>query len=260
MVALVVKFGWWFGPCAVIVIANRQRSLGNILHDAGHSNLHRSRKINDTLTATLVAPLIFADIGTYRELHLRHHRQLGSYADPDKLNRAAVGSWLAHFCKFLFDPKLWLGSVAGHFSSACTAGSRKFYIICWWTLVCSLIWVLAGWNQLATFLALWMLARATVFHAITVFREMCDHYGLVEGGIFSFSRDIFPTSIWYHLVHPRNNGYHLTHHLLPVVPYYRLPQAQRLISMTPIYRKECHVCDSYVFGKSPVVRRWRSEC
>ncbi len=25
------------------------------------------------------------------------------------------------------------------------------------------------------------------------------------------------------LVHPRNNGYHLTHHLLPAVPYYRLP-------------------------------------
>jgi fatty acid desaturase len=104
-----------------------------------------------------------------------------------------------------------------------------------------------------------MLARATAFHAITTFREMCDHYGLAEGGVISFSRDILKNSAWYSLVHPHNNGYHLTHHLLPAVPYYKLPQAQGLFATMPTYQEQCHVCDSYVFGRTPAVLRWSSE-
>lgn len=259
MVALVVNLGWWFWPLAVLVIANRQRALGNILHDAGHRNLHRSRRVNDTLAAALVAPLVFADLDAYRDSHFRHHLRLGSDADPDKLARPMPGSWVEHYRTHLLSAPSWWGSVVGHLASSSVSGWRKLYIVTWWALACWAIWALAGARCLGTFLALWMLARATAFHAITTFREMCDHYGLKEGGVISFTRDIVAKSAWRHLVHPRNNGYHLTHHLLPAIPYYKLPQAQRLFATTPAYREQCCVCDSYMLGEAPAVRRWSSE-
>lgn len=258
-VALFVEVGLWCAPIAVLLIANRQRALGNILHDAGHRNLHRTRCVNDTLASALVAPLVFADLAAYRESHFRHHLQLGSKADPDKLDRPGTGTWSRHYRTHLLCARLWWGSVVGHLGSASVSLWGKLYIVAWWIAVCSLLAVLAGQTYVVAFVALWMLARATAFHAITTFREMCDHYGLVEGGVLSFTRDILKTSCWYGLVHPRNNGYHLTHHLLPAVPYYNLPQAQRLFASTLTYREQGHVCDSYLFGQTPAVRRWATE-
>ena len=46
-VALVVWWSAMFAPLAVVWIANRQRALGNILHDAGHRNMWRDRRRND---------------------------------------------------------------------------------------------------------------------------------------------------------------------------------------------------------------------
>ena len=53
-------------------------------------------------------------------------------------------------------------------------------------------------------LALWLAARATAFHVITTFREMCDHHGLSPGGVFCFTRDIKSAGLWSVLFHPRN--------------------------------------------------------
>jgi fatty acid desaturase len=44
---LVVWVNELLAPLAVVLIANRQRALGNILHDAGHRNLWRDRRRND---------------------------------------------------------------------------------------------------------------------------------------------------------------------------------------------------------------------
>jgi fatty acid desaturase len=212
--------------------------------------------VNDALATLLLAPGVFADLSAYRRSHVQHHMQLASGTDPDKLPRPHADSWVRHYLRHVFSAPLWWGSVLGHLGSAQVLARRKLYILGWWAGLCAVVWWSAGARALVVFLSLWMLARATAFHAITVFREMCDHYGLTEGGIVSYTRDILKTSMWCQLVHPHNNGHHLTHHLLPAVPYYKLPQAQRLFALTPRYRELCHVCDSYVFGHAPAVARW----
>jgi fatty acid desaturase len=68
-VSAVVWLNHWIAPLAVCVIANRQRALGNILHDAGHRNLWRDRFRNDLMARVLVAPLLFASLTSYREAH-----------------------------------------------------------------------------------------------------------------------------------------------------------------------------------------------
>jgi fatty acid desaturase len=103
---------------------------------------------------------------------------------------------------------------------------------------------------------MWLLARATSFHLITTLREMCDHHGLQPGGVFTFTRDVVGHRLLRAVIHPRHNGYHLTHHLLPAVPYYRLPQAHALLRDLPIVRSRGHVCDAYLVGAGAVVRAW----
>ena len=178
-VLAVLRLGWWVAPLSLVVLANRQRALGNILHDAGHRNLHRSRQVNDTLAAAPVAPLVFADLDAYRDAHFRHHLKLGSAADPDKLARPRRKTWVLHYLQHLLSAPMWWGSVVGHLASSSVPPLRKAYIAAWWAVACGAIAALAGGTALVTFLTLWMLARATAFHAITTFREMCDHYGLV---------------------------------------------------------------------------------
>ena len=90
-------------------------------------------------------------------------------------------------------------------------------------------------------------------------REMCDHFGLRPGGILSFTRDMAVRGPARWLIHPRNNGYHLTHHLLPAVPYYHLPRAHALFRRLPAYRAHGTVCDAYFGGPAAVVRAWERE-
>jgi fatty acid desaturase len=83
---------------------------------------------------------------------------------------------------------------------------------------------------------------------------MCDHFGREPGGIFQFSRDITARGVLRYIVHPKNNGYHLTHHLLPTVPYYHLPAAHQALLKLAVFRQHACICTSYLFGKQAVVR------
>lgn len=259
-VALVV---WWvelLAPLAVVLIANRQRALGNILHDAGHRNLWRDRRRNDLVARLFIAPLLFASLTRYRETHFRHHMALGdACGDPDFLtsSRKAPALWGLNYLDQVFSLSAWLSSVGGHLFLRQVRAAGQLYIVGWWVCAVSFMWATAGAGFTMTFLVLWLLARATVFHMITTFREMCDHFGLHPGGVFTFTRDMDCHGFWRKLIHPRNNGYHLTHHLLPAVPYYRLPEAHRLLKRQQVFQDSAKVCSSYFSGAEPVTQAWQ---
>ena len=262
LVALVV---WWselFAPLAVVLIANRQRALGNILHDAGHRNLWRDRRRNDLVARLFIAPLLFASLTRYRETHFKHHIALGDAgSDPDFLiaSRQSSASWGLHYLDQVFSLNAWLSSVGGHLFSRQLRVASLLYIVAWWACAVALMWASAGASFTVPFLVLWLLARATVFHLITTFREMCDHFGLLPGGVFTFTRDMVSHGFWRKLIHPRNNGYHLTHHLLPAVPYYRLPEAHRMLQRQQVFQDSATVCSSYFSGVESVTMAWQGQ-
>jgi fatty acid desaturase len=260
-VGVVVWLSHLMAPLAVLVIANRQRALGNILHDAGHRNLCRNRFSNDLAARILVAPLLFASLTSYRQAHFKHHLALGDdRADPDLLPIPdhPPTHWLASYARHLCSWRAWLGSAGGHLIARQVRVASKFYILAWWITGVGTLLVLAGSDFTIAFVLLWLLARATFFHLITTFREMCDHYGLCPGGVFSFTRDMACHGIWRELIHPRNNGYHLTHHLLPAVPYYHLPDAHELLRQTPAFQERSQVCNSYFTDENAVVCAWQA--
>ena len=80
---------------------------------------------------------------------------------------------------------------------------------------------------------------------------------LQPGGVFSFTRDMACSGPWRWLIHPRNNGYHLTHHLLPAVPYYRLPEAHRIFMALPEIRQRSNLCFRYFGAPEAVTADWQ---
>lgn len=250
----------WAVPIALLVLGNRQRALGNILHDAAHRNLTRNRLVNDLVTRALIAPLLFLSLSHYRELHFRHHLDLGAKdADPDLIPIPVekARSWAAAVAVNALSLRAVLGSTFGHLFDHDVSPGGRLYIFAWWTLLVAVLVSAAGVGSATAMLALWLGARATVFHVITTFREMCDHHGLIPGGVFSFTRDITATGPLSMLFHPRNNAYHLTHHLLPAIPYYRLPKAQRVFATLPEYQEHARVSEGYFAGSAPAAASWQ---
>jgi fatty acid desaturase len=240
---------WWshlLAPLAVLLIANRQRALGNVLHDAGHRNLWRDRKRNDLVARIFIAPLLFSSLTRYRETHFKHHMALGvERADPDLLHASQQTSmsWVSRYLDQVFSPNAWLGSMGGHLLSPQVRISSQLYILGWWVAAVALMWATAGAPFTTAFLVLWLLARATVFH--------------LPGGVFTFTRDMACHGFWRKFIHPRNNGYHLTHHLLPAVPYYRLPEAHRLLKSQEVFQGRATVCSAYFNGPDAVTKAWQ---
>lgn len=253
------RLGWYSAPAAIVWIGNRQRALGNLLHDAAHRNLATSRQFNDALARLFIAPPLFNNLAIYRESHARHHAWLGDpKADPDYIDvRPAPGdSWWQPYFSVLVMPHIWASSIFGHLHSPKTHFSQKAGIVVWWIAVLGAVTLFAGLHFAAAFIGLWILARATVFHAITTFREFCDHFGRRPGGVFNYTRDITSNSIWRWIVHPHNNGYHLTHHLMPTVPYHRLPKTQERLLELQDFARTARVSHAYFSGPDALVREW----
>ncbi|APD11549.1 hypothetical protein UC34_24800 (plasmid) [Pandoraea vervacti] len=248
---------------ALLVIGNRQRALGNLLHEAAHGNLVPGRLRNDVLAYALLAPATYSSLAAYRRMHARHHGMVGDqHLDPDHINIG--GTWRRHwtlaYFRVVFSIDRWSGSLLGDLRQWHQRPFTVFAILCWWAVVSLALFIICGSRYIELFAVLWWLSRATIFHAITSFREMCDHYGLPYGGIFSVTRDLSLDDRWVAglaiLIHPHNNGYHLTHHLLPNVPYYNLPRASTAIGVLPVYRAEAHRCSSYTRGNRAMIREW----
>lgn len=250
------QWGWWMLPAALFVIGNRQRALGNVLHDLAHRNVSRRAKTNDFIARALVAPLLFSDFEQYRKTHLAHHMHLGDpQFDPDYMESTGLNRnrWRETFRANLLNPRLWFSSLAGDFVKP-LAAQKLLYIVLWWVGLLACIDFISGWKAAGIFFAIWIAARATVFFLITLFREMCDHFGRKSGGVFQFSRDITARGALRYIVHPHNNGYHLTHHLLPTVPYYHLPTTHQALMKLSVFQQQACICTSYLYGENSVVK------
>ncbi|MFP3613178.1 fatty acid desaturase [Paraburkholderia sp. SIMBA_050] len=263
LICLAAWGAWWMGgwtiPLAIFVIGNRQRALGNLLHDAGHQNLSAHRAVNDAIAHILLAPQMFNSLGLYRRQHARHHAWLGNpEQDPDFIPRAARQGdhWLHAYVRVLMDAKSWIGSLFGHLLVKRLAARQRLGIFLWWIAYGAIVAVVVNLHFALLFVCLWVIARGTVFHAITTFREMTDHYGLEPGGIFPYTRDIPNRGFVSVLFHPHHNGYHLTHHLFPHVPYYRLAQMHARLNQTPFFNEHAIVCHAYFSGSCPAVEGW----
>jgi fatty acid desaturase len=250
--ALVWLSAWW-APVALVVIASRQRALENILHDSVHGNVVRRPS---RLFQLVVAAPVFESFKRYRRRHMQHHAHLGDPAlDPDYFPAPARPSstgW-AVFREVALRPSMWKASLFGalpHLAPLELAGVLGF-----WAVLLVPVGIIAGPSAVLLVAGLWMLSRATTYHLLKCFVELGDHYGgLTSGSLFGYAR-VYPGNALAPLLHPYNDRFHLTHHVLPQITMANLHRVHLLLLDLEPYRAA--VYDAYFLGPRAVARSFR---
>ena len=247
-------------PLAVLLMGARQRALGNLLHEAGHKMLCGSRGLNDHLADLAVGIPTLSPVRCYRAKHLKHHAHLGvAESDPDFIHAEEdlQGTAWSLFARHFFDRGMFLSNLFGNWGSL--SARERVAAAVWWALLLGALALAAGPAGALVFAVLWIVARMTVFHGITVFREISDHVGLQPGSVLGFTRNSPHKPVLSFFLHPHENNYHLTHHLAPTVPFHRLRAAHKIFMQVPEYAA-AHQCDSYFSGRRSVIACWVRGC
>lgn len=240
---------------AVIVLGGRQLALAILSHEASHRTLFRTGRLNDTLADWCAARLIWNDVARYRAHHMRHHAHTGTERDPDTSLVAPFPttrrSLLKKFARdlsgqtgirrvvaqFLMDIGVFEYTVAADVTRRPRNGRR-------WTdyaregirnmapmllvnaaLLGALYACGIGWTYGA-----WVVAYLTTFSLYIRVRSIAEHACLERSSdMFRNTRTTRAGWLARPTFAPLHVNYHVEHHLMASVPYYRLPRMHRLL-------------------------------
>lgn len=240
---------------ALIILAGRQLALGILTHDAAHSSLFKTKWMNDVLVDWLCARPVWNNLHKYRPYHLRHHAKTSTPDDPDlalvaglpttkaslirKFSRDILGVTGFKFVtgRFLMDLGFIEWTVTNEIKRIPQQG-RKFIdypmtfiknsgpAILTNTVIFSLLWA-SGHPKLY---ALWLLAYVTPFPLFIRIRSMAEHADREESAdVLKNTRTTKAGFIARALVAPINVNFHIEHHLMASVPYFRLPKMYQML-------------------------------
>jgi fatty acid desaturase len=240
---------------ALIILGGRQLALGIITHDASHSTLFKTQWLNDHLVDWLCARPVWNKLHNYRPYHLRHHAKTSTPDDPDlslvaglpttqrslirKFVRDISGITGIKFVagRILMDLGVIEWTVTNEIKRIPQAGRT------WWSypltfiknsgpammtnaVIFALMWV-SGHPWLY---ALWLLAYITPFPLFIRIRSMAEHAATEKTtDVLKNTRSTRAGYIARALVAPINVNFHIEHHLMASVPYFRLPLMHKML-------------------------------
>lgn len=253
---------------ALIVIAGRQLALAILQHEGAHGTLFKTRWMNDGLTDWLCARPVWQHLPKYRSHHFVHHTRTGTEADPDislhagypvsrrslmrKFARDVTGitGLKAMLGLTLMDAGVFKWTVANELTKLPQAGRRWFdYPLSFLRNAGGMIatnlvlFALVAATGHAWLYGVWVLAYLTPFPLFVRVRSIAEH-GMLERvpDMFRNTRTTRAGVLWRMTVAPCNVNFHLEHHAMAAVPYYRLPEmhrimrAQNAVPVPPSYR------------------------
>ena len=237
---LIVEAGVFSAPVVAVLavfIATRLRGLNNIVHECSHYTFTRSIAAN-VLFGRIAAVVLLGGFRKYEREHATHHTFLGDREqDKDFENLQVFGidqpvTW-SSLGRHILTPILGLHlrryfPVELSFEDGRTVGLAKIGLI---GAVALGVW-LAPWTTL--FMVL--LPYLYVMTAINYWNDCVDHAGLIaESDDLYASRNLILPQPLRALLFPRNDCFHLVHHLFPSVPVQHLPACHRRLLSDPAY-------------------------
>lgn len=238
---------------ASFVIGGRQLCLAILQHEGSHGTLFKSRWANDVLTDWLCARPIWQNLPKYKVHHLGHHTRTGTDHDPDislhagyPITRRSLARKVLRdlsgltglklvYGLFMMDAGVFKWTVANHIERLPQGGRT------WRQRITStarnmgpmLATNLALWAALyatghAWLYAAWLLAYLNVLPLFVRIRSIAEHGCLPRtADMFLNTRTTRAGWLARMTVAPVNVNFHMEHHVMASVPFYRLPQMHR---------------------------------
>lgn len=239
----------------VVVLGGRQLALAVLMHEAAHRSLFRTRWLNDVAADWLCARPVWTCVTRYRQHHVAHHAHTGTERDPDlalaldhPISRASLARKIARDLLFVSGLKRALGlllmdldvldyDVSG--TSRRRAGEppslamrllhlsrRTGGVLVVNAALFGILWAAGhAWTYLA-----WVVAWLTTYGLFLRIRALAEH-ACTERSSHPLRNTRTTAANWLAraTVAPLNVSFHLEHHLLVAVPWYRLPRMHRLL-------------------------------
>ena len=226
IVGMATRFSWPVTAVSDIMafcaIGWSQYSLGNGLHEAVHHNL-RNKK-SDFVAALLTAYPIGLTIA-YRDVHLRHHRHLGTREDPELSVYTTFprtkGDLIGRFIWNVSGIPAALQFLQQRRDATFTGGKRGYSELLKFSLV-QLVIVSAFWFAFGNFLyyvVFWVLPIMTIGKLLSTTRLLCEHGSPDRDWVV---RTIVGRRWQTWLMGAFDFNYHGEHHLFPSIPYAQL--------------------------------------
>ena len=222
-----------------VFIGTRLRGINNIVHECSHATFAEVRSDNVTIGKFCTAVLM-KTFGKYRDDHLSHHAHNGDYEHDAEFGLIQ---------KFGLHDPITPRTVLRHFLVPLTGrhlplytgislsgeDGRGFQGLKIFLLSAIAIFLLL--EPLAA-LVFVILPLFYIYPTLNFWTDCLDHAGLVGAkDEIEASRNVLAPTLVRLIFFPRNDSYHLVHHLFPQIPARHLHLAHAELSRDPSYRR-----------------------
>ncbi len=223
-----------------IFIGTRLRGINNIVHECCHATF-AERRDDNVLIGRLCAAVLMKSFQKYRADHLSHHGNNGDYEHDAEF---------AVIQKFGLHDPLTLRTILRHIATPLMGrhlpaytgidlskdDGRSFFYLKLFLL--AEIAAFTFFDPFASLLFV-ILPLFYVYPTLNFWTDCLDHAGLVGAkDELEASRNVLAPVVIRLLFFPRNDSYHLVHHLFPQVPAQHLHSAHAELCKDPDYRKQ----------------------
>ena len=239
---------------AAVVLAGRQLALAVLMHEAAHGTLFRARWANERLADWLCARPVWSDAARYRRHHLQHHGHTGTERDPDlglalarPMTRRSLARKIARDLSgatgvrrviglLMIDAELLAYDVGGNIRRAerrpLAHHARALARNVWRPVAANAVMLAALWLAGCPWVyTAWIVAYLSPFSLFVRVRSLAEHACMDRGpDPLRNTRTMRAGVLARITVAPLHVNYHLEHHLVPTVPWFRLPALGRLLA------------------------------
>lgn len=201
-----------------------------------------SNRIFNDIVGSLLGSLFFISMGSYRNIHNRHHKEIFEDNRPKSRTYKSLHALKSWYSVRLFLFKLLFGLKSLIILLIRFSLRNTFYFILFVGIGILIITYFEMWTILFYF---WLIPLITVLHLLLGMLELSEHYGLSYKNIFTSTRTIKTNFIENFFFAPNNSSYHLEHHLFPSVPFYNLPILHNELIKNTIYKDKAHITNGY---------------
>lgn len=222
----------------VLFIGTRFRGLNNIIHECSHATFCKKRQDN-LAVGKFCAMLLFSSFSDYRDEHLSHHAHLGDYDHDMDLSgirnlkiHESLTVWVV--LRHIITP--FLGRHLPYYLHLNIANrDGKPYLVGRFVM----LFILAALTAVfpLTISIFFIASFVFAYSALNYWADCLDHAGIVASGDdLVASRNILAPRGLREIFFPRNDCFHLVHHLFPHIPARHLEASHNILATDAMYR------------------------